>query len=382
MKTFLRGFLFLAACGLTAVHCQAADIVETAVKAGKFKTLATALDAADLVKTLSGPGPFTVFAPTDEAFAKLPAGTVEMLVKPENKGKLTSILTYHVVPGKVTSSEVVELSGAKTVNGQRIDIKVAGGKVMVDGATVTATDIKCDNGVIHIIDSVIMPADKNLVEVAQQAGTFNTLIAAAKAAGLAGALTGDEPLTVFAPTDEAFKKLPAGTVESLLKPENKQGLADLLKYHVVAGRVYSEDAVKAKAAKTLQGSSVNVSVGKEGARINQSKLLKTDLDASNGVIHVIDAVLMPPIKRAEARAMIEQTVAHGSKLFNAGHHDACARTYSETMGQLAGADMPPSLKHYVSEVMTVAKHQHCPTARAWTLRHGLDHAYEKLAQSH
>jgi uncharacterized surface protein with fasciclin (FAS1) repeats len=133
------------------------DIVDTAVAAGSFTTLAAALQAADLVDTLKGNGPFTVFAPTDEAFAKLPAGTVDSLLKPENKDKLVAVLTYHVVPGKVKAADVVKLTSAKTVNGQSVTIKVADGAVSVDGAKVTATDIAASNGVIHVIDSVILP---------------------------------------------------------------------------------------------------------------------------------------------------------------------------------------------------------------------------------
>lgn len=133
------------------------DIVDTAVAAGDFTTLAAALEAAGLVETLKGAGPFTVFAPTDAAFAKLPAGTVEDLLKPENKDKLTAILTYHVVPGAVMAADVVKLSSAKTVNGADVTIKVDGDTVMVNDATVTATDIAASNGVIHVIDTVILP---------------------------------------------------------------------------------------------------------------------------------------------------------------------------------------------------------------------------------
>ena len=134
-----------------------ADIVDTAVAAGQFKTLAKALAAAGLVETLKGPGPFTVFAPTDAAFAKLPAGTVETLLKPENKAKLASILTYHVVPGAVTAAKVAGMSQATTVNGASVAIKAAGGKVMVGGANVAKADVMASNGVIHVIDKVLMP---------------------------------------------------------------------------------------------------------------------------------------------------------------------------------------------------------------------------------
>ena len=133
------------------------DIVETAVEAGSFKTLVAAIKAADLVSVLKSEGPFTVFAPTDEAFAKLPAGTVESLLKEENRDQLVAILTYHVVPGKVMASDVVKIDEAATVQGQKIGIAVKDGIVSVDGAKVVKTDIETSNGVIHVIDSVIMP---------------------------------------------------------------------------------------------------------------------------------------------------------------------------------------------------------------------------------
>jgi len=147
----------LSASSVTFAQSKKKDIVDTAVAAGSFKTLAAALQAAGLVDTLKGPGPFTVFAPTDEAFAKLPTGTVEDLLKPDNKQKLTSILTYHVVAGKVMAKDVVKLHEAKTVNGQDVKIMVNGGKVMVDNANVVKTDIQCSNGVIHVIDTVLLP---------------------------------------------------------------------------------------------------------------------------------------------------------------------------------------------------------------------------------
>ncbi|MFB3776313.1 MAG: fasciclin domain-containing protein [Bryobacteraceae bacterium] len=154
----LPAVLAVATLGSTASAASSKDIVDTAISAGSFNTLVAAVKAADLVDTLRGAGPFTVFAPTDEAFAKLPAGTVESLLKPENKDKLRSILTYHVVPGKVMSSAVVKLTSAKTVNGQAVRISTAGG-VKVDAASVIKTDIECSNGVIHVIDAVILPGN-------------------------------------------------------------------------------------------------------------------------------------------------------------------------------------------------------------------------------
>ncbi|MFC0806521.1 fasciclin domain-containing protein [Ensifer sp. P24N7] len=158
----LRSLLFAAAItlgGSVSAFAAEKDVVDTAIAAGQFETLAAALEAAGLVATLKGTGPFTVFAPTDEAFAKLPAGTVENLLKPENKQKLTAILTYHVVAGKVMAADVAGLDQAKSVNGKMIDIEVEGSTVKVNDAAVTAADIAASNGVIHVIDEVIMPRE-------------------------------------------------------------------------------------------------------------------------------------------------------------------------------------------------------------------------------
>ncbi len=268
-------------------------IVETAVAAGSFKTLAAALQAASLVETLSGPGPFTVFAPTDAAFAALPKGTLDSLLDPKNKATLQALLTYHVVPGRVSAADVVKLSGAMTVNGQRVNVRVSDSGVSIDGAMVVKTDIHCSNGVIHVLDAVIQPSTKNLVATAVDAGSFKTLAAALKAAELVEALSGKGPFTVFAPTDEAFSKLPAGTVENLLKPENKDKLAAILSYHVTPGRVYSDAAAQGANVKSLQGQELKTR-GQDGkVMVNGARVVQADIDATNGVIHVIDSVLIP-----------------------------------------------------------------------------------------
>jgi len=165
MKQFVAGLAAASMVAIGAVQMQAGsnqskDIVDTAVAAGSFKTLAAALTAADLVGTLKGAGPFTVFAPTDEAFAKLPAGTIENLLKPENKAQLRRILTYHVVSGKVMAADVVKLKSAKTVSGDMVSVTVAGSSVTVNNSKVVKTDIATSNGVIHVIDTVLIPSGK------------------------------------------------------------------------------------------------------------------------------------------------------------------------------------------------------------------------------
>jgi len=381
--TMLASVLFAVTVICNPVVGQEKDLVETAVGAGSFKTLAAALEAADLVGALKSEGPFTVFAPTDEAFAKLPQGTVETLLKPENKQQLVGILTYHVTKGNVPASKVVKLSGAETLNGQRVDIKVLDGKVKVDNANVVKTDIKCSNGVIHVIDQVILPASDDIPSTAVKAGNFSTLVAAAKAAGLVEALSSTGPFTVFAPTDEAFAKLPDGTVENLLKPENKAKLAAILKYHVVKGRVYSPDALAAGKAETLQGDWVTIALNGKAAMVNRAKLVATDIDASNGVIHVIDSVMLPPAKQSAAhpRKMIEQAIGQGAPLYNSGHASECAKVYMNTAKQILAMEnhgMCASTAHSLETALNMAERTNCSATQAWAMRRALDVAYSNV----
>ena len=278
------------------------DIVDTAVADGRFTMLVAAVQAAELVDTLKGEGPFTVFAPTDDAFAKLPAGTVEDLLKPENKQALTDILFYHVVSGKVMAADVTGLTSAATELGKDVAIKVDMGNVYINDAKVVITDIETSNGVIHVIDAVLLPpADDaamekmDIVDTAVADGRFTTLATALQAAGLVETLKGEGPFTVFAPTDDAFAKLPAGTVEDLLKPENKQKLTDILLYHVVSGKVMAADVVGLTSAPTVLGKDITITVKDGNVFLNDTfQVIITDVEASNGVIHVIDAVLLPP----------------------------------------------------------------------------------------
>jgi transforming growth factor-beta-induced protein len=277
------------------------DIVDIAVADGRFNTLVAAVTAAGLVDTLKGEGPFTVFAPTDDAFAKLPAGTIDELLKPENKQALTDILLYHVVSGKVMAADVVGLKSATTLLGKDVAIKVDMGNVYINDAQVIITDIEASNGVIHVIDSVILPpadeaaAPGTIVDIAAADERFSTLVAAVTAAGLVDTLKGEGPFTVFAPTNDAFAALPAGTLDSLLLPENKQQLTDILLYHVVSGKVMASDVIGLSAAPTVLGKDITIKVKDGKVYLNDTvQVIITDIEASNGVIHVIDAVLLPP----------------------------------------------------------------------------------------
>ena len=363
---------------------ESKDIVDTAVAAGDFNTLVAAVEAAGLVDTLKGPDPFTVFAPNDEAFKRLSAGTLQTLLKPENKEQLGAILAYHVVPGQVSAREAFGLNNAATVNGQRLDIAKRDGRLVVGSAKIIATDINCSNGVIHVIDQVLLPEQTRIPAVAEEAGQFSTLLAAVAAAGLADVLNGDGPFTVFAPTDDAFDSLPGGTLETLLKPENRQKLLDILKYHVVSGRVYADQAAEAGQATTLLGNLVETSVSAEGLRVNDSRVVKGDLETANGVIHVIDAVLLPePLNPTQAMRMMEDGIERGVPVFNRGDHHECAEIYKAVCMAIVNSksdQLPQSVMTALKTGLDQAEHQHDAGSRAWALRHGMDSAIIALRE--
>lgn len=265
-------------------------IVEVAQDAG-FGTLLAALDAAGLTGTLEVDGPFTVFAPTDEAFAAIAPEVLNNLLA--DTELLTAVLTYHVVPGAFGSSDVVGLSSAPTLNGKPLSITVEEGSVKVDNATVTATDVSASNGIIHVIDQVLLPESiEDIVQVAQSAGFFNTLLAAVEAAGLTGVLKGDGPFTVFAPTDDAFAAVPADALASLLA--DPEALAAVLTYHVVPGDLRAADVLATSSLITVNGAPATISLDGQGLpRIDNAIITATDIDARNGTIHVIDRVNFP-----------------------------------------------------------------------------------------
>ncbi|MHC4934086.1 MAG: fasciclin domain-containing protein [Planctomycetota bacterium] len=271
-------------------HASTKDIVDTAIAAGSFKTLVAAVQAAGLVDTLKGEGPFTVLAPSDQAFAKLPEGTVQALLK--DKKALTAVLTYHVLPGKVPASKVASMRWAKTAQGQSLLVRGKSETIRFDGARVIAADIPASNGIIHVIDTVLLPR-KDIVQTAVEAGSFKTLVAAVEAAQLDETLKSKGPFTVFAPADSAFAKLPEGAVAGLLKDEPK--LKAVLTYHVVPGRVLSGDiAVGTTEVRTVNGLELRIERSKDGAiTINGVKVTGKDIVAGNGIIHVIDSVILP-----------------------------------------------------------------------------------------
>lgn len=374
-----------AHCGSCESHTNKAqasgthghDIVEVASEAGTFNTLLAAAQAAGLVDALKAEGPITLFAPSDAAFAKLGDEKIAMLLEPENKALLAAILTYHVAPGNLKAEQVVKVSAIDTLNGQRVDITLNEDGAFIDSAKIVATDITASNGTVHVIDSVIMPSTNDIVATAVEAGSFNTLAAALQAAGLVEALQGDGPFTVFAPTDEAFAALPEGTVQTLLKPENKEQLAAVLTYHVIPGRVFSDTAASGATVKTLQGQTVTTRSEDGKVFVNDAQVVKADIDTDNGVIHVINKVILPTPESAKAGPAdrIHKAISMGVPRFNHGDHAGCAAIYEiAVMSLIDDVSVPAEVRNEASVALSMAGKTHSASKRAWIYRHMMDDA--------
>lgn len=291
--------LALAACSSssdssTAPPATATTIFSTLTSEG-LNTLQAALVAAGLDDDLAGAGPFTLLAPSDAAFDALPPGTLDALLLPENQATLIDILTYHVIVGEATSDVVVTLDSSSTLQGASVLIDQVGDALFINDAQVTKTDVDATNGVIHVIDKVILPP-QNIVDTLVANG-FDTLAAAVGAAGLVDTLSGattTENFTVLAPTDAAFAALPAGVLDDLLLDENKDALIDILTYHVVSGDVVASAALAAESPKALNAVTLLFAASEAGAAVNGVSISAVNIPCTNGVIHVIDAVLLPP----------------------------------------------------------------------------------------
>jgi uncharacterized surface protein with fasciclin (FAS1) repeats len=301
MRRILLSLLLVLTAGATACSTDeitppAADstpqsvgtVVEVAAADGRFATLVTALRDTGLDAALSQPGPFTVFAPTDAAFALLPAGLVAGL----SPAQLADILRHHVVSGAFREADVLGLDSAPTLGGGTVRIQVSGSTVVLDGRVqITTTDVEADNGVIHVIDAVLVPGafPGTVVDVLAASPRFSTLAGAVGSAGLAGTLSANGPFTVLAPTDRAFGLLPSGLIGSL-----GGALADVLRYHVIPGDVRASTVVTLSSATTDEGSSLAIQVDAGTVVLDgRVQVTFTDITTANGVIHVLDAVLVP-----------------------------------------------------------------------------------------
>lgn len=295
-------FSLALVAGLTALATPAEarrsypkhDLVETLERAGQFETLLALLDAAGLTGTVAEGGPFTIFAPTDAAFAKLPQETVDFLLA--NPDALTEVLLYHVVDGRQTIRTLLRSSTAETLLGQPVLVTVSHRRILVNDSQVVRRDIQAANGVIHAIDTVLTPPEEpteitSLLDVLRLDGRFGTMLAALEATGLDAALAGPGPLTLFAPTDEAFAALGEETIAALLA--DPAALSEILLYHVAEGRLDALQLLIRRHVPTLQGDTVQVRIRRGAVRIDDARVLTFNVKAPNGIFHAIDGVLLP-----------------------------------------------------------------------------------------
>jgi len=343
-------------------------IAATAQETAAFRTLTAALKQAGLVDALAGDGPFTVFAPTDAAFAKAPK---------VGGDQLASVLKYHVVAGRLPASAIVSMKQLETLQGQSLPVALQNGQLRIGDARVVQANIACSNGVIHVIDRVLVPEQRTIAELASKNENLSTLLAAVVAAKLDKALASKGPFTVLAPTNAAFAKLPRAVLADLLKPENRDQLTAILTYHVIPGRVTAAEALLAKQAKTLQGAELAFGYSDGALRAGPAAILLPDIAASNGVIHVIDRVLLPPsaseTKADGIEAIIVAAIESGAPQFNDGNVAACTAIYeiaARAIVTLAGDALAPAARRQFEA--TLADTASDDRTRAWAFRRTFD----------
>ena len=284
----------ILAMAMLCTFANAQTVVDIIVDSPDHNTLEAAVIAAELNDDLSGDGPFTVFAPTDAAFAALPEAFVTgLLANPT--GQLADILLYHVLGAEVPSTALSDGQIATTLQGEDVTVTINMDGVFINNAQVTVTDIPADNGIVHVLNAVMLPPSfpTTVVDVVVNSDVHTTLEAAVIAAELADDLSGAGPLTVFAPTDDAFAALPPAFVTGLLANPTGQ-LADILTYHVLGAQVLASDLSDGQTATTLQGEDITVTINGNGVFVNNAQVTVTDIVTPNGVVHVIDAVMLPP----------------------------------------------------------------------------------------
>jgi len=279
-------------------NMQPSSVVDIIVNSPDHNTLETAVLAAGLETALSGAGPFTVFAPTDAAFAAVDPATLNALLA-DPQGALTTVLTYHALSGVAGSSVITDGLQLSTLEGSNVTFGVNANGVFINNAQITVTDIAAANGIVHVIDAVLVPEaitrtpkPATVVDIIVNSPDHNTLETAVLAAGLETALSGAGPFTVFAPTDAAFAAVDPATLNALLA-DPQGALTSVLTYHAMSGVAPASVITDGLKLGTLQGTNVDFSVNSNGVFINNAQIIVTDIQAENGVVHVIDAVLIP-----------------------------------------------------------------------------------------
>jgi len=359
-----------------------------------LNTLRTLLSLSDL--SLPEGEQFTIFAPTDEAFSALSDETLALLTSPEGKSTLQSILSYHIVPGVLRSNDLLNRRSTTTLNSQQIQIEVENG-IAVSGASLWVTDVPFKDGIVHVIDSVLVPESKSILELAQSTSDLSTLVAAVSASGIGDQLGPDNgPFTVFAPVNSAFASLPSGVVEDLLKPSNRTKLIDILGLHIVPGQIMSNQLLNSKRARSYFGNTIEFGITDGQLQVQGATIISADIQAGNGVIHLIDTVIAKSEElenenatprsnelNQEAIRLYELAINRGVPLYNAGQEAGCASVYEITIESMIalGSDTLDSRAIERLEMgLAEAESESDNATRAWIYRRALDGAYERLTQ--
>ena len=367
-------------------------IMDLVAADARFKTLAAAVNAAGLGEVLSGAGPFTVFAPTDAAFESLPEGTVEALLTGEGKTSLISILKNHVVSGRADLSSALGAGSISNLENNTLKVTFSEGSVRVNDAVLRQADVSTSNGIVHIIDSVLVPTKEgptSILETANKAGSFKTLLAAVETAGLEDYLESGESVTIFAPTHAAFNKFPAGTVEQLLKPENRKKLETVLINHALQGSVGAGTALSQGTAETLGNQTLTFKIKEGRFQVNGITIDTVDLVCSNGIIHVVDEVILFEENEdraglkinnqsVTAQASIIAAIQQGVPLYNQGNARACADVYRDCIKSLAmRTDLNDVIKTSLNRSLKMSESKSADES-AWIYRYALDKTYSTL----
>jgi uncharacterized surface protein with fasciclin (FAS1) repeats len=391
-----------------SIRTYSARDAATASTKGSGRDLASVAKSAGLNTLLAAVGkaglalpnePVTIFAPTDAAFAALPKGTLEKLLRPESRTTLRTILLQHVVAGTQGSADVLNQRALKTLAEQQLAVDFA--KQTIGGANLVATDVPFDGGIVHVVDKVLLPETKSIADIATASDQLKTLVAALQAAGLVpqfGAENG--PWTVFAPVDSAFAKLPKSTLESLLKPENRNQLTSILGLHVVPGRIAARELLQKQKLITLLSAPIEAKLVDGKLTVGGAGIVAADIQAANGIVHLVDKVITEPAggnrpvaasragsasdsdMRAELRAIYELAIERGVPLFNRGEVEACAAIYeiaTQSMLRLGQGRLDAELLSALRTDCENASAIEDARPRAWAFRRALDEAYRSAA---
>lgn len=333
---------------------------------------------------------FTLLAPTDEAFSRLPNGTLNLPANKEGIERVRSILRYHIVPQEYSLSDALAKSYLKTLNGQNVRLSIENGQIKAGGASITASNLAASNGMIHTLDSVLFPAERSLLDIIaerEDLKTFNRLV---NAAGLEAIVKGTGPYTLFVPTDAAFEKVSSEQLRVWLEEGNAKGARALVKSHTVTGHVHSSEVTRARKLLSLSGQDLDYNVTAEGRFIGETKIIQSDLLANNGTLHLVEDLFVSyekaPVKvvKKESPALetLKVAIRFGVPTYNDGNHDACAAIYEVAVRGVMNSDDPkltPESKESLANALDeIATGEKTGRDKSWILRRAMDVVVKSL----